>query len=79
MKTLRLLIRHMTKLKKYIFKTLLQRISNYEVGIFDKYTTQKKNTKKQFLNPLAQGYQMPFEMQFSKKSAAPTVQRMLKG
>ena len=43
----RFLNRHKAIFKKNIFKTLLQGISNFEVRIFEKYKSQKKN-KKQF-------------------------------
>ena len=39
-------------------------IQIFEVRLFEKYSTHKK---KQFLNPLAQGYQMPTKMELSKK------------
>ena len=54
--------RHKAIFKKNIFKTLLQGISNFEVRIFEKYKSQKKN--KQFWNPQAEGYNMPLESEF---------------
>ena len=60
------MIRYLTIFEeKNIFKTLLQGFPIFEVRKFVKYTNQKK---KQYQNPLAPGYQMPTEMEFSKKN-----------
>ena len=58
-----LLNRHKAILKKIYFLNLLQGIPNFEVRIFEKYTSQKIN-QKQFWDPLAEGYKMPYESEF---------------